>query len=97
MKVLVVGAGNMGLTYAEGMAKSPFLNRRNLMIFDVSEEKLNELRPIPYFDVYDNLENCVSKADVIFVVVKPYHSEDLFRKLKKRNNTHRNIIMNITL
>lgn len=83
MKVLVIGVGNMGLTYAEGMVKSPFLNRRNLMIFDVSEEKLNELRPIPHFDVYDKLEDCASKADVIFLAVKPFHCDDLFKTLKK--------------
>jgi len=82
MKVLVIGAGNMGLTYAEGMAKSPFLNRRNLMIFDVSEEKLKELTPIPHFDVFDNLEECLPKADIVFVAVKPFHSDDLFSKMK---------------
>ncbi|MEC8884053.1 MAG: pyrroline-5-carboxylate reductase, partial [Bacteroidota bacterium] len=43
MKVLVLGAGNMGLTYAEGMANSPFLNKRKLMIFDVSPQKTEAL------------------------------------------------------
>lgn len=30
MKVLVIGAGNMGLTYAEGMSKSKLLKKRIL-------------------------------------------------------------------
>ena len=34
MKVLVIGAGNMGLTYSEGMASSPLLGKHNLKIFD---------------------------------------------------------------
>ncbi|RFN59812.1 pyrroline-5-carboxylate reductase [Marixanthomonas ophiurae] len=86
MKVLVIGAGNMGLTYAEGMAKSPYLNRRNLMIFDVSPEKTEALSAIPHFDAYDTLEDCLPKADVVFIAVKPYHSEDLFNTMKKQVN-----------
>lgn len=86
MKVLMIGAGNMGLTYAEGMAKSPYLNRRNLMIFDVSPEKTEALSAIPHFDAYDKLEDCLPKADVVFIAVKPYHSEDLFSTMKGQVN-----------
>ncbi|PVW17061.1 pyrroline-5-carboxylate reductase [Marixanthomonas spongiae] len=86
MKVLMIGAGNMGLTYAEGMAKSPYLNRRNLMIFDVSSQKTEALSAIPHFDAYDSLEDCLPKADVVFIAVKPYHSEDLFKTMKEQVN-----------
>ncbi|SDW58450.1 pyrroline-5-carboxylate reductase [Aequorivita viscosa] len=92
MKVLVIGAGNMGLTYAEGMAQSPLLNRRNLMIFDVSAEKLSSLDKISYFDVYENLGDCLPKADIVFVAVKPYHSDELFKKMKEMVNPDQLII-----
>ena len=82
MKVLVIGAGNMGLTYAEGMAASPFLNRRKLMVFDVSPDRINLLQEMGIFDVYDDIEECLPQADVIFLAVKPYHSEELFEKIK---------------
>ena len=36
MKVLVIGAGNMGLTYAQGMSKSRLLKKRNIMVLDKS-------------------------------------------------------------
>ncbi|MEH6406915.1 MAG: pyrroline-5-carboxylate reductase [Leeuwenhoekiella sp.] len=86
MRILVIGAGNMGLTYAEGMAKSPLLSRRNLMIFDVSTEKTQTLSKIPHFDVYDNIEECLPKSDLVFIAVKPFHSEDLFKKIKNLVN-----------
>ena len=82
MKVLVIGAGNMGLTYAEGMAHSPFLNKRKLMIFDVSPKKTEALSTMSQFDVYDSIEDCVTIADVIFIAVKPYHSQSLFETMK---------------
>ena len=82
MKVLVLGAGNMGLTYAEGMANSPFLNKRKLMIFDVSPQKTEALSTMAQFDAYDSIEECVPQADVIFIAVKPYHSQSLFDSIK---------------
>ena len=77
-KVLVIGAGNMGLTYAEGMSKSKLLKKEHIMVLDASEEKLNELHQISHFDAYRDLEDCVPEADIIFIAVKPYHAENLF-------------------
>ncbi len=34
------------------------------------------------FDAYDSIEECVPKADVIFIAVKPYHSQSLFDSIK---------------
>jgi pyrroline-5-carboxylate reductase len=82
MKVLVIGAGNMGLTYAEGMSSSNYLNRRKLMVFDVSPDVTARLRNEGRYDVYESLSDCVSVADIIFIAVKPYHSEDLFEEIK---------------
>ncbi|MEZ5007545.1 MAG: pyrroline-5-carboxylate reductase [Chitinophagales bacterium] len=81
MKILVIGAGNMGLTYAEGMSKSKLLNKKNIMVLDNSEEKLKELHQITHFDAYKDLEDCVPEADIIFIAVKPYHAEELFKRI----------------
>lgn len=86
MKVLVIGAGNMGMTYAEGMALSPYLNRRNIMVYDISHEKTKELQALPNFDAFTSLEDCLPKADVVFLAVKPYHVEELFETMKSLVN-----------
>ncbi len=86
MKTLVIGAGNMGLTYAEGMAKSAMLNRRNLMVFDKSADVIARLREMDHFDVYEKLEDCLPQADMVFVAVKPYHCDDLFEEMKPMVN-----------
>tara|TARA_R110002049_G_scaffold183328_3_gene351245 strand:- start:1207 stop:2013 length:807 start_codon:yes stop_codon:yes gene_type:complete len=82
MKVLVIGAGNMGLTYAEGMSKSRLLKKKNIMVLDKSEEKLEELNQISHFDAFKELDECVPKADIIFIAVKPYHAEGLFKAIR---------------
>lgn len=72
----------MGLTYSEGMAKSPLLTRHKLMLYDKSPELLFSLSKIEHFDVYAKIEDCLPKADVIFLAVKPYHCETLFEEIK---------------
>ena len=92
MKVLVIGAGNMGLTYAQGMSKSKLLRKRNIMILDTSEEKIKELNEISHFDVYKDLKDCVPFADIVFIAVKPYHSEELFKAIASLVNKEQIII-----
>lgn len=82
----MIGGGNMGFTYAEGMASSNLLNRRKLMIYDVSPTKQDELKQTGLFDVHESLENCLPQADVVFIAVKPFHSEELFEKMKPMVN-----------
>lgn len=82
MRVLVIGAGNMGLTYAEGMSKSTLLNRHNLMIYDKSPELIASLSKVEYFDVYGDIEKCLPFADIVFLAVKPYHCEEMFKEIK---------------
>lgn len=78
MKVLVIGAGNMGLTYAKGMSKSKLLKKENIMVLDTSEKKLEEVDQLSNFDAHRNLVDCMPNADIIFIAVKPYHAIDLF-------------------
>ncbi|MEQ8908555.1 MAG: pyrroline-5-carboxylate reductase [Vicingaceae bacterium] len=82
MKVLVIGAGNMGLAYARALVKSEFLSKTNLMISDTDAEKTAELQKVSRFDVYTDLNDCMPKADIVFIAVKPYHAEDLMAELK---------------
>ena len=92
MKVLVIGAGNMGLTYSEGMAASSLLNKRKLMIYDVSSQVTQSLKDTGTYDVYEDLEKAVSIADIIFLAVKPYHSDDLLEKMKPFLNSQQILV-----
>jgi pyrroline-5-carboxylate reductase len=82
MEVLVIGAGNMGLAYAKALVKSEFLSMSNLMISDTDPGKTEELKKISRFDVYSDLKDCLPNADIVFLAVKPYHTEELFKNLK---------------
>lgn len=82
MKVLVIGAGNMGLTYATGMSRSKMLKKGNIMVLDKSREKMEELDKLAHFDAMERLEDCLPMAEIIFLAVKPYHAEELMGRMK---------------
>lgn len=82
MKVLVIGAGNMGLTYSEGMSSSTLLGKQKLRIYDTDPNKIEMLRKQPEFDVYTSLADGLPKADIVFLAVKPYHCESLFQEMQ---------------
>jgi len=92
MKVLVIGAGNMGLTYAEGMAKSPFLRKHKLKIYDTDPKKIESLKSYSNFRIFDNLNDCLPTADLVFIAVKPYHSDQLFKDMKSMINNNQLIV-----
>jgi pyrroline-5-carboxylate reductase len=83
MKVLVIGGGNMGYTYAEAISKSKFVSRHKVMICDTQPDKVAELEELQIFDVYTNVTQCISKADIVFLAVKPNHAQDVFIKIKE--------------
>ncbi|WP_461532285.1 pyrroline-5-carboxylate reductase [Sinomicrobium sp.] len=100
MKVLVIGAGNMGLTYAQGMAQSDLLRKKDLMILDSAQEKTQALKENGAFDVYERIEDCLPKADIVFIAVKPYNSDALFeviRNYKKPDQIFVSIMAGVTI
>jgi pyrroline-5-carboxylate reductase len=86
MKVLVIGAGNMGFTYSEGMASSPLLSKQKLRIYDTDPNKIKTLNEDGRFNVYSKLEDCLPKSDIVFIAVKPYHCDGLFEEMKSMIN-----------
>lgn len=62
------------------------------MIHDLSEGILAKLRKRSEFDVYEHLEDCLPKADVIFLGVKPYHADELMQKMKSMMHTQQIVV-----
>ncbi|KOF03166.1 pyrroline-5-carboxylate reductase [Roseivirga seohaensis] len=93
MKVLVIGAGNMGLTYTSSIAKSGYLKKEDLIIFDKSLELRETLKKsTENFEVYDTLEDCLPIADIIFLAVKPYHNDELMQEMRAMMNDQQLVI-----
>lgn len=82
MKILVIGGGNMGLTYAQSFLRAHITTPEHMMILEKSPEKAVELAKKNIGTVYGKPEDCLGAADLIILAVKPQDCELLFQTLK---------------
>lgn len=81
MKVLMIGAGNMGISFAQSISKSLLLSEHKVQIFDHNKEKIKRLKEEDAFDAFYNMKDCLPEADLIFIAVKPQQSVNLFQQM----------------
>lgn len=82
MKILIIGGGNMGLTYAQAFLRSHITTKQDLMILEKSEEKWPELESLDIGTVCKRPEDCLAHADLVILAVKPQDSGVLFEKIR---------------
>lgn len=91
MKVLIIGGGNMGFTYAKGIAAAQ-MDGVNVGILEPQATRRNFLATFEGFTVYKDDKDCVPPADVILLAVKPQVCLDLFGQIKSFINPDQLII-----
>ncbi len=82
MQILIIGGGNMGLTYAQSFLRSHITSKENMMILEKSPEKAVELAKKDIGTVYGKAEDCINGADLIIFAVKPQDSAALFEYIR---------------
>ncbi len=78
MKILIIGGGNMGLTYAKSLIRAHLTTETDLMILERSEEKAAELSTQRVGTIYREAADCLPLADLVILAVKPQDSGALF-------------------
>lgn len=82
MKILIIGGGNMGLTYAQSFLRSHIANQEQMMILEKSPEKAAELAKQDIGTVFGTPDGCLKNADLIILAVKPQDAATLFASLR---------------
>ncbi len=82
MKILIIGGGSMGITYAKSFLSSHIVNPEGIMILEKSEEKATELRQKNIGTVFSAPEKFIKDADLIILAVKPQDTTLLFDSIK---------------
>ena len=82
MKILIIGGGNMGLTYTRSFLRSHITSKEDMMILEKSPKKAEELAKQDMGTVYGTPEKCMEKADLIIFAVKPQDSDALFASIR---------------
>lgn len=82
MKVLVVGAGNMGKTYLRGFMASRFIEPSNIFVLSRTENSASSLKEVPQSNRFIQPDNYISQVDIIILAVKPQDFQTLVEQIK---------------
>ncbi|MEL6123812.1 MAG: pyrroline-5-carboxylate reductase dimerization domain-containing protein, partial [Bacteroidota bacterium] len=82
MKILIIGGGNMGQTYARGFLKSHIVQASQLIILEKSPEKAEQLKSLEIGRVVGTPGTYIKEVDLIVLAVKPQDTDRLFSSIK---------------
>lgn len=82
MKILIVGGGNMGKTYARAFLRSHITTKEDLMILEKSADRWEDLAKEDIGSVCKHPKDCLEQADLVILAVKPQDAEQLFSTMK---------------
>ncbi len=86
MNILIIGGGNMGVTYAKAFINSHVVTRSQLMILEKTIGKTDELKSLNVGEIFNDASGCVSRADLIILAVKPQDFMQLSAGISKEVN-----------
>ncbi len=82
MKILIIGGGNMGMTYAKSFTKSHIVNDEKMLILEKSLKKAEQLKMLNIGTVHGEPGEYIREADLIILAVKPQDTTGLFNSIK---------------
>ncbi len=82
MKILVIGGGNMGLTFAQSFLKSKIVTSDNMLILEKSAKKADQLKELNIGTVHGEPGVWIKDCDLIILAVKPQDIQRLFDTIK---------------
>lgn len=83
MKILIVGGGNMGMTYGKSFINAHIVNHENLIILEKSAGKAEHLRQQNIGTAYGSPDDYIKTADLIVLAVKPQDFKALAPNIKE--------------
>ena len=92
MKILIVGSGNMGKTYARSFLASRFVAEKDLFILDKNREQVTGLPEVSSGNVFDKPAAFVSECEIVILAVKPQDFTDLAFQIKPFVKPHQLVL-----
>jgi len=82
MKILIVGGGNMGQSFAKSFVNNYITDAENFAVLEKDVDKHEALQKIGINLIYDNPDNYIENADLVVLAVKPQSFPKLAAELK---------------
>jgi pyrroline-5-carboxylate reductase len=97
MKITIIGAGNIGLAIARGIAKGSSVSSSDITCTVHTEESFGRLTDNPdfKFKLMRNNVEAVKEADVIILAVKPWRVEEVIMQIRTTLDFDKQILVSV--
>lgn len=92
MKILIIGGGNMGKTYADSFIASHAVQKEDLYILEHFEEKVNYFKSLGFKNVFHQPTDFIKEMDLIILAIKPQDTNNLFPKIRNYISENQTIL-----
>lgn len=92
MKIGFIGCGNMGFAMMQGIVDSGKASANDIIASDVSEELINDRKEKLGIEVTVDNKMVASKADMLFLAVKPQYYETVIKEIATSVNDKKIIV-----
>jgi pyrroline-5-carboxylate reductase len=92
MKILIIGGGNMGKTYADAFIANHAIAQKDLYILEHYPEKVTFFKSLGFENVFFEVGNYVGNMDIIILAIKPQDTQALFPELAPLVQPHQIIL-----
>ena len=82
MKILIIGGGNMGTTFAQSFLAAHIIRPKDLIILEKNTSRLEFLRAANIATIHDEAGDYIDGVDLLVLAVKPQNTPDLFPKIR---------------
>ena len=91
-KLAIIGCGNMGQAFAEGILKARVFRATDVIVTDASRQKLEAMKIKWKVNGTQDNTKAVKQADIILLAVKPQHMSEVLVSFKDSLKPHELIL-----
>jgi pyrroline-5-carboxylate reductase len=92
MNILIIGAGNMGITYAQSFVNANIIRPSQLYFIDRTQRREEQMHKLSIHPLYEAPGSFVRKMDLIILSVKPQDFNDVADSLAPQLNENQLIL-----
>lgn len=81
MKILIIGGGNMGKTYAESFTANHVVSKDNLYILEHLSEKIEYFQTRGFKNLFIEPGNYITESDLVIFAIKPQDRDSLYASI----------------
>src|SRR3972149_2870121 len=91
-KIAILGAGNLGLSIAQGLIKAGITDHNNLLLTEKQASRIQTIKDLTFNVIDDNAE-AVKTAELIIIAVKPKHIFSLIEEISKLLDSKKQVLV----